>query len=182
MLAKHGYQLVNLPVTNEDEDFATKTNGYYFAKSDVVSMYYYHSFGTSATITLADGTKLHMLSNNINSNDKSALRIDHNDYVSPKFVMDDVWIEARDVMTRWLVDHGVPIEILKESSREFQIYETIEYPGVPTPSKEFGRWSYSSEALVLNETEIETALNSIENELLRKKIECILYARVFKRR
>lgn len=181
VLAKRGYNLVNLPIVREDEDWGDiEGNGHYFAKPEVKSVNYCYSFITSATVLLVDGTKLHMLADNVNARDKEALRIDHNNYLSPRFSMDDVWIEARDDVTNWMLDHGVSIEVLRKSSKEFQIYETIEYPGVSTPSKEFGSWSYSSEPLVLDEREIETALNSIEDELLRKKIECVLYARVFK--
>ena len=182
LLTKQGYSLVNLPVVNEDEDWSSKTTCYYFSKPEVKAVKYYYSFVTSATIHLADGTKLTLLADNVNVNDMEALRITNNDYISPKFAIDDVWIEATDTMTNWLVAHGVSIETLKECSKEFQIYDTIEYLGVCTPSKEFGMWSYSSKDLVLDEREIETVLNSIEDELLRKKIECILYARVFKRR
>lgn len=182
LLAKNGYTLTNLSVINEDEEWSSKTTCYYFAKTEVESVKYFYSLVTSATVILEDGTQLHMLADNVNANDKEALRIDHNDYISPKFAMDGVWIEARDVMTNWLLDHGISMETLKSNSKEFQIYDVIEYPGVSTPSQSFGSWVYSSKHLVLDEREIETVLNSIEDELLRKKIECILYARIFKRK
>lgn len=183
LLAKQGYNLVNLDIVNEDEEWgSSNATSFYFAKPEVKSVNYFYSFITSATLILNSGTKLHMLADNVNVNDKEALRIDHNDYISPKFSMNGVWIEARDVITNWLLDHSVDMEILKANSKEFQIYDIIEYPGVSTPSNEFGSWSYSSEHLVLDEREIEVVLNNIEDELLRKKIECILYARVFKRK
>ena len=50
----------------------------------------------------------------------------------------------------------------------------------PPPSKEHGYWSYSSATLVMDEREIEAALNDIDDELLRAKVKCVLYARVFK--
>lgn len=183
ILAKRGYNLVNLNIVHEDEDWGDyKTTSCYFAKPEVKSVNYCYSFITNATLLLHDGTQIHMLADNVNANDLTAVRIDHNDYLSPRFSMDDVWIEARDVITNWLIAHGVSKEILQENIKQFEIYETIEYPGVSTPSKEFGSWAYSSKNLVLDEREINTALNSIEDELLRKKIECILYARVFKRK
>jgi hypothetical protein len=61
--------------------------------------------------------------------------------------------------------------------------EYIEYPGVATPiPTSTGNYAYSNTPLVLTEREIDSVLNGIEDELLRKKIDCILHARVFKRK
>lgn len=180
-LEKNGYAFVKLPIVKESEDWGQKTERYYFAKPEVVSVDYYYGFWTSAVIKLHDGSTRTLYGPNINTKDETLLRINNNDFISPELKINDVWIEANDNVTNWLIDHGASMELLESSKQEFAIYETIEYFGVPTPSKSHGYWGYSSETLVLDEKEIEEALNSIENELLRKKIECILYARVFKR-
>lgn len=180
-LEESGYYFVKLPIDEEGEDWGKKSESYYFAKHEVASIEYYYSFWTSAVLIMKDGTKHKMFSSNVNTRDESLLRIDDNDFVSPKLSINDVWIEASDKVTSWLNEHGVSMELLESAKKEFTIYETVEYYGVPTPSKSHGYWGYSSETLVLDEKEIEVALNSIEDELLRKKIECILYARVFKR-
>ena len=70
---------------------------------------------------------------------------------------------------------------LDKCKKEFNIYETIEFCGVPTPLKQHGYWAYSSETLVMDEKEIREILDDIEDELLREKTKCILYSRVFKR-
>ena len=181
-LEKNGYHFIKLHVVHEGEEWGKKADRYYFAKADVASIEYYYGLWTSAVIKFQDGTVQKMFSSNINSNDESLLRIDNNDFVSPELKVNDVWIEAIDEVTNWLIKHGASMELLESSKKEFTIYDIIEYCGVSTPSKSHGYWAYSSEPLVLDEREIEEALGSIEDELLRKKIECILYARVFKRK
>lgn len=180
VLEENGYHFVKLPVVHEGEEWGKKADRYYFAKAEVASIEYYYGLWTSAMIKMHDGGTQKMFSSNINSNDESLLRIENNDFVSPELKVNDVWIEAVDEVTNWLIKHGASMDLLESSKKEFAIYETIEYCGVSTPSKSHGYWAYSSDTLVLDEREIEEVLNSIEDELLRKKIECILYARVFK--
>ena len=182
VLEENGYYFVKLPTTEESEDWGRASEQYYFAKPEVMSIEHYHYFYTSAVMKMMDGSKYKLYDSNVNVNDETLLRIDNNDFVSPVMRMNDVWIEATDKVTNWLLTHGATMELLKSSMHEFTTYETVEYYGVPSPAFLHGYWSYSSETLVLNEKEIETVLNSIEDELLRKKIECILYARVFKRK
>ena len=180
-LETNGYYLVKLPVVDESEDWCIKKDHYYFAKSEVESAEYYHSLGTSAIFRLKDGRYVRALGPNIRTNDDSVVEINNNDWFSPRLLFDGTCIESTDIVDKWLLTHGVSQEELDSAGEEYKIYETITYEGVTTPSKKYGCWSYSSESLILDEREIEEALNSINDELLRKKIECILYARVFKR-
>lgn len=183
VLEENGYYFVKLHIKEEDEDWPTKTGeAYYFAKPEVISVEYWYGFGTSATINLQDGKRVRAYGSNIKTNDESVVSINHNDWISPKLTFNGEYIESTEVVTNWLLEHGVDKKDLEDSIEEFKIYETILYEGVPTPSKSHGYWGYNSESLVLDEREIEEALNNIEDDLLRKKIECVLYARVFKHR
>ena len=71
---------------------------------------------------------------------------------------------------------------LNKIGEEFEFYHTIEYVGVPNVYVKNGHTVSSSEYLVLNEKDIKTVLDGIEDENLRIKIKEILYARVFKQR
>ena len=181
-LKANGYNFVKLPVIKEEEDWGKKAECYYFAKPEVSSIEYYYSLWTSAKIKMKDGSDKEAFSSNINSDDKSLVRIKDNDFVSPELTVNDTWIEAVDTVTNWLIKHGASMDLLESSKKEFTVYETVEYEGVPTPSISHGYWAYSSETLVLDEREIESVLDGIEDEILREKIKCILYAKVFKRR
>ena len=176
----NGYDFVKLPVTEECDGSNKKTECYFFAKPEVSSIEYYYSIWTSAKIKMKDGKHKEALSFNVNSNDKSIIRIDDNNFISPKLTVNNTWIEVNDTITNWLIKHGISMNLLESSKKEFTIYETVEYYGVMTPSINHGYWSYSSNPLVLDEREIENVLNGIEDKILRKKIECILYAKVFK--
>lgn len=179
-LEDNGYNFVKLCSAKNSECYSKKPECYYFAKPEVTSIEYYYNFGVTAIIRMKDGNDKRAISSNINPDDKEAIRIDDNDFVSPELTVSDIWVEAVDIVTNWLIKHGVPMDLLESSKKEFTVYETIEYCGVPTPSISHGHWSYSSNTLILDEREIELVLNGIEDEVLREKIKCILYARVFK--
>jgi hypothetical protein len=181
-LEENGYNFVKLPIAEESEDWGRHGKVYYFAKPEVKSVYYWYSFGTSASIMLNNNERVRALGSNITTNDKSVVSLNDNDWISPRLTFDGMYIEHTEDVVKWLHNHGVSQEILEDSSEEFKIYDTIVYEGVSTPQLSHGRWAYSSEPLVLDEREIEEILNDIDNDMLRKKMECILYARVFTKR
>ena len=103
--------------------------------------------------------------------------------ISPKVNILNDYIERTSNLEKWLIRHNVDISELDELAQEYKIYDTIEYPGVSDVSlTKSGHWCHSSENLVLDEREIEFVLNGIADKVLRKKIDGILYARVFKRK
>ena len=182
-LEAEGYVFAKIPVVEEDEDWPNKSyDAYYFAKPEVLSIRYWLSFGTTASINLIDGSFIRAYGSNIKSNDKSVVDLNNNDWISPKLTFNGEYVESTCVVLQWLLDHGISDKELESCSKEFHLYDTIVYNGVPTPQKSNGSWVYSSEPLVLDEREIETILNDIEDELLRRKVKCILYARVFNKR
>lgn len=181
-LVSNGYVYGPIIISEEDEEWpAHEKQAYYFRKPNVKTVSYYYGFGTSASIELDDGRRIKGLGKNISANTEY-VKLSDNDYISPKLRVSDYWVESTEDLFNWLIKHGVTVEDLESCKHEFTIYETVEYCGVPTPSKQHGYWAYSSETLVMDEREIEAALNDIEDELLREKIKCILYARVFNRR
>lgn len=186
----HGYELRRLPCSECSEDWDDKTSKYYFCLPKVVSIHISMGFWDTMYISMSDGSEIKAMSENVNTDDKTLLRINSNTFVSPELKINGEWVEATNELTAWIkkyatgAENAVSLDVfLNDISKQFEIYDVIEYPGVPTPSKHNDRcWGYSDTPLKLDERDIQVVLNGIEDELLRKKIECILYARVFKKR
>ena len=141
-------------------------------------------------IKLLDQTTVDAHSSNVNTHDTSLIRIKKNRYVSPDLILfNENWVEATHDLVEWIRLFAVLGEdisdldqYLSQISTFYMIEEEIMYNGVPTPSKHGTSWGYSSNPLVLQESEIERVLNGIDDELLREKIKCILYARIFQKK
>ena len=181
ILADQNYEFVKLPIKRESEDDYSEGHAYYFAKPEVDRIDYWFSMGETAVIYLKDGRGIQGLGSYVVSQKDDWVKLHDNDYISPKIKYDGRYIESTEQLNVWLLKHGVSQEELEDCSHEETLYETVKYEGVPTHRRSYGNWAYSSEDLVLDEREIEEALHDIKDDLLRKKIECILYARVFKR-
>lgn len=179
-----GFELQLICTIHEDEDDAVESYASYLVRRDigVTAVRHYHSFGTSTTVHFKDSTSASLFADNVNPNEKSWLRINENGFLSPELRVTADHIEVTNPLKAWLKFNGISDDALEAIIERFPVYETIQYPGVPTPERHGKYWGYSSESLVLDEREIQTALDSIEDELLREKIKCVLYARVFKRR
>lgn len=182
-----GHTLRRIDFKEESEDWGKDGSRYHFALPEIERIKVYDSvFSTHMHIILKNGDDVSAYSENLGSinGNTDLVRINKNKYISPALIVNGEWIEATDELREWLnvFYPAITDDILKNLSNEFIIYDTVEYPGVPTPIRHSSYWGYSSRDLVLDEREIESVLNSIEDELLRKKIECILYARVFKKR
>ena len=178
------YKLRRIPCSIESEDWGKNSESLYFVHNSVEKVTIWEgTFGDSMRIYLNNGESYSAHSDNVNVDDKEMLRINSNEFISPELKFgDDNHVEATDKLTKWLVARGISKKTLKSFIETYEIYDTITYYGVPTPSKHHGCWGYSNADLELDEREIQTALNSIKDELLREKINCILYARVFKKR
>ena len=172
-----------IPALHETEDDAHKKGEYHITnRDDITDIRYYHSLWTSTTVYFGNGTKQSLYANNVNVNDTSLVRVNQNDFLSPAIKISGDYVEFTNELAEWLNYNGVQNSDFVEHLEQFTVYEAMEYPGVSTPSKCGKYWGYSNETLVLKEEEIKTVLDSIEDELLRKKIECILYARIFKKK
>ena len=177
-----GAKIQNIHTVKSGEEYSdTSVASYIVLRDDIVSIQNYYSLWTSQTVVFADGSEIVMRSNNVNSDDESIVRINNNKILSPRLEISDNYVGASKDLDEWLGHLGITKEELLAISKKFEIFETIEYIGVPTPSKLGSCWAYSSENLKLDEREINNVLNSIEDEVLREKIKVILYARVFKR-
>jgi hypothetical protein len=180
----NGYTLRRINTTWDDEDYCKSYSNYYIAKDEVVNNVFIcaGTFSRTMILSLSNGKKVELWGNNINVHDKTLLRINETEYLSPELLVNGDLVELTPDLIKWLTKIFKFSEYqLEELSEEFFIDEEIEYPGVCTPVKMGSGWGYSSTPLVLRTSEIECVLNSIENEELRRKIECILTARVFKK-
>ena len=179
----HWFQVIK--TRENSEDWGKESNKCYFALPEVDHIYIWHgTFSSTMTINLKNGDKIEAHSKNvtINGND-NLVRIECNKYISPSLHVNGNWVEATNELRNWLNVYypNITDDTLNGLSQKFVVYDVIEYTRVSNPEKWESGWSYSSKPLVLDEREIEIVLNSIDDELLRKKIECILYARVFRK-
>lgn len=180
-----GYALRRIDTTWDDEDYCQSYSKYYIAKDDVVNNVFIcaGTFSRTMILSLSNGKKVELWGSNINTHDKTLLRIDETEYLSPELLVNGDLVELTPDFIKWLNKIFKFTEYqLEEMSEEFVIDEEIEYPGVCTPVKCGSGWGYSSTPLVLKTSEIEHVLNSIDDEELKRKIECVLTARVFKKR
>ena len=177
------YEFRRIETTWDDEDYCSKYSKYYIAKSNVSNVTISAStFSKMMYLTFADGTVIKLWGNNINTHDTTLLRINHTEYISPELAVNGELVELTSDFIQWLKEiFNFTEDQLETMSEKLYIDEEIPYPGVCTPVRCGSGWAYSSAPLVLKTSEIEIVLNSIENEELRKKIECILSARVFKK-
>ena len=179
-----GYALRKIDTIKEGEEYFSSKEEYYFATDDVCKVRIDSStFSKTMTLFLVNGQTVKLWAKNINSNDASLLRINKTTYISPELIVNDNYIELTSELVEWLTNiANVSALELETMTEEFLIEEEIEYLGVPSPVKMSSSWGYSNAPLTLTSSEINTVLNSIEDETLRKKIECILNARVFKKK
>jgi hypothetical protein len=177
------YEFRRIETTWDDEDYCSKYSKYYIAKNNVSNVTISAStFSKMMYLTFADGTEMKLWGNNINTHDTTLLRINHTEYISPELAVNGELVELTSDLIQWLKDlFKFTEEQLENMSEKLYIDEEIEYPGVCTPVRCGSGWAYSSTPLVLKTSEIEIVLNSINDEELRRKIECILSARVFKK-
>ena len=177
-----GFQLKAISVVHEDEDDSQYSTEHYLTSRDNIErIEYYHSLGTSISVKYSDNSAESLFGRNFSIAGQLTPQMGQNYFLSPRVNVNADYVEATSDLLAWLQYNGVEEEALSEISDTLAVYEIVDYPGVPTPFKRREHWVYSSEDLRLEEREIQTALASIEDELLRRKIECILYARVFKR-
>lgn len=179
-----GFHIISVNFGENDEDTGHLKKGFFFTnRNDISFIERYYSLWTSQNVHFLDGSVLNFKSANVNVDDNTILRINKNNIISPELNISDDFIESTTALREWLIFNGISEEQLVSISSEFTIYDEIEYLGIGTPiyypqSNSFG---ISSEPLKMSELEIITVLNSIEDNLLRKKIEQILYARVFRK-
>ena len=174
-------KLVKTNVGSEDYEYAEE-RPYLVVRDDVSSMRIYHSLWTSTTVYFTNNSFEDLYANNVNTKDTGLLRVTNNKIISPELHISDSYIGATKELQEWLINYGLTQSQLDEITEEFEVYHTMEYPGVPDVLISHGHFAYSSNNLKLDEREIKTVLDGIEDKLLREKIKVILYARVFKQK
>lgn len=183
LLTNHEFRCIRC--ISESEEWATDGKKFYFVSPDVDHIITYSStFSKTLHIVLKNGEHISAYADNMNSHNTELIRINSNPYVCPTVQSTNDFIEATPLLTAWIKKfYNCTDEELQAITVELVLEEYIEYPGVPTPiPTSTGHYAYSNTPLILTEHEIESVLNGIDNELLRKKIDCVLHARVFKRK
>ena len=179
-----GYVFKKIDTIKEGEEYFNSKEEYYFATEEVKKVRLnLGTFSHTMTLFLTENRTLKLWGKNINTQDTSLLRINKTMYISPELSVTDNYIEVTPDLVDWLTNIvNIPAYELEVITEAFFIEEEIEYLGVSSPVRMSSGWGYSNTPLVLTTSEINTVLNSIQDETLRKKIECILNARVFKKR
>lgn len=166
------------------EDYkCKKLYKYVVCRYDIEKVSEYHSLWSSKHIYLNNGTKISLYPNNVNSDNVTLERILNNKNISPALKISDDYVEITNELKTWLINYGIPEYKIESYSRKFVVSHIVEYTGIGDVEKSRGGcWCYSSsdKPMRLTEEEINIVLNGIENELLKKKIEHLLYARIFK--
>ena len=182
-----GFRLIEITNHQYDED-----NGDYRTEefrltnqSNIERLHTSYGFGRWESVEYIDEDGNKHKVHNVKFSGEPVDTIKVRDILSPRLkIHDRKYIEKTSEFVTWLEYIKADIEELDKDAIEIKHYDQIEYAGISDVSicKHGGYFSYSSENLVLDEREIESVLNGIDDILLRKKIESILYARVFKRR
>lgn len=182
-LKSSGYSLVKLPTVYDMEEGPTEeTETYYFAKPDVQKVtYHFCAFYTSIDIQLKNN-KTVFASDVEFVGEKKDLPLNTNNYISPKLKRNGNLVEVSIELKEWLLSRKIKQTFLDEISTTIVVYESIVYSGVPTViDVKDNIVSYGYTDAVLKEEEIRTVLDGIEDPRLRKQVECILHANIFKR-
>ena len=181
---------VNVKYYDEDSGDYTKRETRITNQPEIIGISSSWCFGRADRVYFKDAEGNEKLAESMkySDDDTNPNRIKARDVISPKVkVVDETFIEMNNEIKAWLEYQKVNLSEISKYAKEITLYYDITYTGVPDVSiyqhegcKPY--FGYSSNDLVLNEKEIETALNSIDDILLREKIKCILEARVFKKR
>lgn len=151
-------------------------NNYYITnKKDIKEIIEWDEFWKEITIKLSDNTQFNLYPANINSKDKSLLRIVENNFFSPTFKFQDDYILSNKELDSWLLYNGVEKEELEKITTIFYLYPTYVYEDIYEPIIENDKIiGYYCDDMKLSEKEIDMALEEITNVKTRLKIEKIL--------
>lgn len=169
------------------EEFYREEDSWYIAYPEINRVhFYYNTFSESQTIYSDEGEEAHAISKNLTySDDKLVLRINQLSQISPVLNMiDDTYCEVTEELEEWIWRYVVTSrltqgetlpEFLKQITRTYQVDYVTKFDGCCSPVYTVGSgWAYSSKSLEMTGNEVAEVLKSIDNELLCKKIECLI--------
>ena len=176
--------LKQIQTEHDSEEHYREERAWYITYPEYNRVRFYHScFSDSQTIYSDEGEEIYARSSNVNSYDKSIVRINQIKGISPQLTMiDEAYAEATKELSEWIFSNycdanckGESIEdILNAISMPFTLDRTLEFEGVWSPVKSGGGWASSSKSLQMNGVEIDTILRDIDDILLRKKVEALI--------
>ena len=188
-LLGYDYKIIKLKIlysfsdwVSDGEDIEEKTKYFLTNKNNIKEIGEHEGLWTEIVVTFTDGEKAKLLSENINSQDRNALRIVENNFLSPAFLMEDNYIIVNEDLEKWLLYNNLTEKDFENISIYFNAYATYTYENIPKPIITDGKLSgyYHGDEFKLSEKDIDDALKDIQNVEMRCKIETILKS--FKKR
>lgn len=126
-------------------------------------------------IHFMDGKCLKLHSDNVNSDDKSLYRISKNNFFSPSFKQQGVYILSDSTLNKWLLYNKISQEQLNLITKKFCLYPTYIFKGVNEPFIENGKvCGYYGQYMKISEDKIDKALDDIKDIEMKFKIEEIV--------
>lgn len=144
-------------------------------RDDIKEIIEWHGLWTEIIIILIDNTEIKLHSSNINSKEKSLIRIVENELFSPSFKRQENYILTNDNLDKWLSYNGITQKQLETISVDFSLYPTYIYKDIYDPIIKNGEiCGYYCQDMRLTEGEIDKALADIKDIKMRLKIDKIL--------
>lgn len=165
----------------DSEEHYSEKRHWYIAYPEINRVKFYDGcFSTSQYLFSDKGEEIKAQSSNVNVDDLTIPRINKLKQISPILTMiDDQYAEITKELEDWIQLYAIQEnnmeDFLEAISKEFYIDAIIEYQGCPNPSKHGSCWSYSSNPLVMTASNQQKVLDGIDDELIRKQVECLFY-------
>lgn len=181
-LLGNNFRIVDEKVQDNFSDWCTgdvdteNVNKFYITnRDDIKKIVEWHGLWTEIVVELTDNTEVNLHSSNINSQDKSLIRIIENDFFSPSFKRQENYILANNDLDKWLSYNGIIQKQLEAISVDFSLYPTYIYKDIYEPIIKNGDiCGYHCQNMRLSEDKIDKALADIKDIEMRLKIEKIL--------
>ena len=181
-LLGNNFHIIDEKVQDNFSDWCTgdvdteNVNKFYITnRYDIKEIIEWHGLWTVMVIKLIDNTEIKLHSSNINSQDKSLIRIVENELFSPSFKRQENYILANDNLDKWLSYNGITQKQLEAISVDFSLYPTYIYKDIYDPIIKNGEiCGYHCQDMRLSEDKIDKALADIKDIETRLKIDKIL--------
>ena len=143
--------------------------------NDIKEIVEWHGLWSELVVKLIDETELKLHSNDINSQDKSFLRIIENNFISPSFERQENYILVNKDLDKWLLFNGISQDSLDNITIVFELYPTYIYKDIHEPIiKDDKICGHYGQFMELSEDKIDKALADIKDVEMRLKIERVM--------
>lgn len=175
-LLKSDFKVICINSKYHYDDYSTTEENYYITnRNDIDTIDEWNGLWTAVNVKFTDGSKVELLSDNVNGNDKLLLRVTKNNFLSPAFRKRGEHIQVSQGLVDWLVYNEVTKEQLDSITDTFEMYPKYVFENIKHPVIEDGKVrGYTTANLELSEDIIDTALNDIQDIEMRLKLEAII--------